>query len=190
MGLISVPGTHPWLSHECPGYSTGVIRVLGHFDTRLGSCNHQHNTQAHSTWTLLQWRLMSPDGETQSIRVTKFCSQLTNLSSSDKNVYHLHDITTHSTHMFRIITDSQRFHNGLLCIPGNVSPLPPSDGWQLQIPRATRRTILLGQQSSDLLLSLCMTRRCLCRSHAAKDNEQGLNDADASQTIRIYGWMC
>ena len=54
MGLRLVPGTHPWLSHECPGYSTGVIRVLGHFDTRLSSGTHPHNTQAHNTSTLLQ----------------------------------------------------------------------------------------------------------------------------------------
>jgi len=43
MGLI-VPGTHPWLSHECPGYSTDVIRVLGHFDTRLSYSTHPQNT--------------------------------------------------------------------------------------------------------------------------------------------------
>lgn len=39
----------PWLSHECPGYSTGVIRVLGHFDTRLSSSTHPHSTQHFNT---------------------------------------------------------------------------------------------------------------------------------------------
>lgn len=49
MGLCFVPGTHPWLSHECPGYSTGVIRVLGHFDTRLSYSTHPHSTQHFNT---------------------------------------------------------------------------------------------------------------------------------------------
>lgn len=49
MGLCFVPGTHPWLSHECPGYSTGVIRVLGHFDTRLRYNTHPHSTQHFNT---------------------------------------------------------------------------------------------------------------------------------------------
>lgn len=49
MGLCFVPGTHPWLSHECPGYSTGVIRVLGHSDTRLRYSTHPHSTKHFNT---------------------------------------------------------------------------------------------------------------------------------------------
>lgn len=60
-------------------------------------------TRRHTnTSTLLQCRLPSPVEKTLGIRVTEFCSQRTNLSWSDKNVYHLHDITTHGTHMIRI----------------------------------------------------------------------------------------
>lgn len=188
MGLCFVPGTHPWLSHECPGYSTGVIRVLGHFDTRLSYSTHPHSTlhfntsSTQTTGTGWENTDHSSDGF--------FCSQRTNLSWSDKNVYHLHDITTHSTHIFRI-SQALQLHN-VFTTDSFIFPemflLFLADGWQLQIPRATRSKILCGWHCFDLQLSQFATVRW--RSHAVFSRQQEVYDPVASQTICIYGWMC
>jgi hypothetical protein len=107
-----VPGTHPWLSHECPGYSTGVIRVLGHFDTRLSYGAHPYSTQTRLSYSTQTHYNTLNDSSAQTARTWwgntahsadgDFVRNKQTQSGSDNNVYHLHDITTHRTHMIRL----------------------------------------------------------------------------------------